>query len=93
MNIGIKIRILRTENKDTLQDLAQKIEYDKSNLSKIERGKYDIPVDLLQRIIDVYKIDPRYFFETPEELIKIGATDEEIVQAIELIRSIRQGTK
>jgi len=93
MNIGTKIRILRTENKDTLQNLADKISHDKSNLSKIERGKYDIPVDLLQRIIDVYKVDPRYFFNTPVELIKISATDEEILHAIKLIRLIQQDVK
>lgn len=93
MDIGTKIRILRTENNDTLQSLSEKIEYDKSNLSKIERGKYDIPVDLLQKIIDVYKIDPRYFFNVPAELINIGATDKEILHAIKLIRLIQQDFK
>lgn len=93
MNIGTKIRILRTENKDTLQSLAEKIEHDKSNLSKIERGKYDAPLDLLQKIIDVYKVDPRYFFNVPDELISIGATDEEVLNAIKLIRFIQQGFK
>lgn len=93
MNIGTKIRILRTENKDTLQELANKVNHDKSNLSKIERGKYDIPVDLLQKIIDVYKVDPRYFFNVPSELISIGASDEEILHAIKLIRLIQQDIK
>lgn len=93
MNIGTKIRILRTENKDTLQGLADKISHDKSNLSKIERGKYDIPVDLLQKIIDVYKVDPRYFFYVPSELVNIAATDEEILHAIKLIRLIQQDVK
>lgn len=93
MNIGTKIRILRAENNDTLQGLSEKIEYDKSNLSKIERGKYDIPVDLLQKIIDVYKVDPRYFFNVPAELVNIGATDEEVLQAIKLIRFIQQDIK
>lgn len=93
MDIGPKIRILRTENKDTLQGLSEKVDYDKSNLSKIERGKYDVPVDLLQKIIDVYKVDPRYFFNVPSELISIGATDKEILQAIKLIRLIQQDIK
>ena len=91
--IGAKIRILRKENNDTLRSLADKIKYDLSNLSKIERGKYDITVDLLQKIIDVYKVDPRYFFNVPRDLVDAGATDEEILNAIKLIRFIRQDIK
>ncbi|WP_338652667.1 helix-turn-helix transcriptional regulator [Sporosarcina psychrophila] len=93
MNIGTKIRILRTENKDSLQSLSEKVNHDKSNLSKIERGKYDTPVELLQKIIDVYNVDPRYFFNVPSELVDIGATDEEILHAIKLIRLIQQDIK
>lgn len=93
MDIGKKIRILRTENKDTLRSLAEKIDYDLSNLSKVERGKYEVPVDLLQKIIDVYKVDPRYFFNIPVEFTNAGATDEEILQAIKLIRFIQEDIK
>ena len=103
MHIGAKIRQLRKENKDTLKVLAKKIDYDLSNLSKIERGTYGITRELLQKIIDVYNVSPKYFLgecyndaELPKldkryEFIVDGveATEREIVEAIRLIRHFR----
>ena len=59
----MKIRELRQKNGDTLQDLSRKINYDYSNLSKVERGKYKTTPDLLASISEVYHVDMRYFFE------------------------------
>jgi transcriptional regulator with XRE-family HTH domain len=67
--IGLKIKKLRKENKDTLKSLAMKIDYDWSNLSKVERGLCGASVDLLSKITEVYNINPNYFFE--------GLTDAE----------------
>ena len=91
MHIGTKIRMLRKENKDTLQSLSEKIEYDLSNLSKVERGKVDISLDLLQKIIDVYDVDANYFFKAGKKLVVGGieVTDDEIMEAVRLIRFIR----
>ena len=61
-NIGEKIRKIRKENKDTLKSLAKKIDYDWSNLSKVERGKYGATLELVDKIIKVYNADPKYFF-------------------------------
>lgn len=63
MDIGLKIRQLRINSGDTLQDLSRKINYDYSNLSKVERGKYKASPELLSSISEVYNIDMRYFFE------------------------------
>lgn len=112
-SIGKKIKQLRKDNKDTLKSLAEKIDYDWSNLSKVERGVYVASVDLIKRIADIYDVNPNYFFvglTDPEsqlfkdenieleslknkyEFVKnsINATDEEIMEAILLIRQIRQ---
>lgn len=62
MNIGWKIRKLRNANKETLIGLAEKIGIDYSSLSKIERGEREPSVDLLKRIVDLYLVDPKYFF-------------------------------
>jgi transcriptional regulator with XRE-family HTH domain len=62
IEIGIKIKRLRKENKDTLKDLAKKIDYDWSNLSKVERGVYGASFDLLLKITEVYNVNPNYFF-------------------------------
>lgn len=62
-NIGTKIKKIRLENKDTLKGLAEKINYDYSNLSKVERGKYGASIELIKSIANVYQVSPNYFFE------------------------------
>lgn len=113
VEIGVKIRKLRKENKDTLKQLADKIGYDLSNLSKVERGLYGVSIDLLRRISKVYNVNPRYFLGEeftntegnllveenlePSELKEkykfvvngVEATEEEIQEAIKLIRYLR----
>jgi transcriptional regulator with XRE-family HTH domain len=113
-HVGLKIKELRKANKDTLKDLAKKVDYDWSNLSKVERGVYGASVDLLKKIAEEYKVNPNYFFgdgftksegnliveETtdPSDLKKkykfidddgLEATEEEILEAIKLIRLLR----
>lgn len=58
-----KIKVLRIKNNDTLKSLANKINYDYSNLSKIERGIYQPSLDLLGKIANIYNVDMNYFFE------------------------------
>ncbi|MCQ6530330.1 helix-turn-helix domain-containing protein [Bacillus mycoides] len=53
----VKIKEVRKQYGDTLQSLAQKINYDYSNLSKVERGIYTPSLDLLNKIAKVYKIE------------------------------------
>lgn len=112
-SIGSKIRKIRKENKDSLKSLSEKINYDYSNLSKVELGKYEPSAELLEKIIKIYNLDANYFFsneytksETEILLDKnlhipdlkekydfvvdgIEATEEEIKEAIKLIRYLR----
>ncbi|TKH16371.1 helix-turn-helix transcriptional regulator [Bacillus wiedmannii] len=52
-----KIKETRKKFGDTLQSLAKKIDYDYSNLSKIERGVYMPSLELLNKIATVYNIE------------------------------------
>ncbi|MGH0945698.1 helix-turn-helix domain-containing protein [Bacillus mycoides] len=52
-----KIKETRKRFGDTLQSLAEKIDYDYSSLSKIERGLYIPSVDLLHKIARAYNIE------------------------------------
>lgn len=114
INVGKKIREVRKMHKDTLKELSEKINYDLSNLSKVERGKYAATVELLNKIIKVYKLSPTYFFgndftKSESELLLeenlelsdlkdkysfvvdgVSATDDEIIEAIRLIRYLRE---
>lgn len=62
-HVGLKIKELRKMHKDTLKDLAKKVDYDYSNLSKVERGVYGASVELLKKIAEVYEVNPNYFFD------------------------------
>jgi transcriptional regulator with XRE-family HTH domain len=77
-NIGLKIKKIRKENKDTLKTLAEKIDYDWSNLSKVERGVYGASLELLKKITDVYKISPNYFFDGLTEAEGKVLTEEDL---------------
>lgn len=61
--IGKKIKKLRLEKGDTLESLSKKINYDYSNLSKVERGVYRPSTELLENISKVYETSPSYFFD------------------------------
>ncbi|KZZ84051.1 helix-turn-helix transcriptional regulator [Bacillus sp. SJS] len=52
-----RIKEVRKCNGDTLQSLAKKVNYDYSNLSKIERGLYVPTISLLKKIAEVYEVD------------------------------------
>lgn len=112
-SIGSKIRRIRKENKDSLKSLSEKINYDYSNLSKVELGKYEASVELLEKIINIYNLDASYFFDneytkSEREILLdqnlhipdlkekynfvidgVEATDDEIKEAIKLIRYLR----
>ncbi|MBY6037577.1 helix-turn-helix transcriptional regulator [Fictibacillus nanhaiensis] len=55
--MNVKIKELRKKNGDTLKSLAKKINYDYSNLSKIERGVYSPSLSLLVKIAEVYSVN------------------------------------
>jgi transcriptional regulator with XRE-family HTH domain len=72
-----RVRDLRIQRGLELKQVAEKIGYDQSNLSKIERGdRYLVPVDMLIKLSKLYNVHLMYFFadfaEDPEELHSLG---------------------
>jgi transcriptional regulator with XRE-family HTH domain len=78
-----RIKALRKKNGDTLKNLANKINYDYSNLSKIERGKYEPSLELLRKIAEIYQVDMSYFFEKDEEYL---IDENQIIGELDLCR-------
>ncbi|WP_447579932.1 helix-turn-helix domain-containing protein [Acinetobacter baumannii] len=74
--VGKKIRELRVKNGHTLEQLGSKLNFNYSNLSKIEREVRTPSVELLKEIAEIYDVPLSYFFgneqEIPEELKKVG---------------------
>jgi len=110
---GIMIKKIRKQHNDTLKGLAKKVDYNYSNLSKVERGVYRASLELIKKISEVYGVNPTYFLgedftESEGSLLVeddlnpsvlkekydfiidgVEATEEEIQEAIRLIRFMR----
>ena len=64
IQIGRKIRALRTERNVTIDQLAMEVKLTKGQVSKIENGKVSSPVSTLTRIAVALSVEPGYFFQT-----------------------------
>ena len=62
MSIGNQIRLLRKQNKLTLQQLAHLTESDAGNLSRIERGELGVSEALIRKIAAALKTTPAVLF-------------------------------
>lgn len=78
-----KIRELRQKKGDTIKELANKIQYDFSNLSKIERGLITPSLKLLSKIADIYDVPIAYFLE--EE--PLSKAEQSLIKDLELSSS------
>jgi transcriptional regulator with XRE-family HTH domain len=101
--IGLLVRDIRKKHNHTLKELSSKINFDYSNLSKIERGERKPTFELLEAISDLYNIPMSYFFrerETPngldakwytviKETEDKGYTPEELEEIIKFVENIR----
>jgi transcriptional regulator with XRE-family HTH domain len=91
--MNYRIKELRKKHRDTLKDLASKLNYDSSNLSKIERGMYEPSIGLLRKVAEIYNVNMNYFFPehngySSEETNFMGELDicrEELVKKYNLM--------
>ena len=60
MDFGTRVKALRKKNKHTLQELAKKINFNYSNLSKIERGDRKPTLEFIESISKVYDVSIAY---------------------------------
>ena len=57
---GERIKTLREENKYTQKQVADFLEIDQSNLSKIELGKRTISMDLIEELCSLFNCSEEY---------------------------------
>lgn len=76
-NIGNKIRDIRLKHGHTLEELGDKLNFNPSNLSKIERGVRKPTIEIIEQLARIYDVHITYFFgeqgEVQEELKNLGA--------------------
>lgn len=65
--IGEKLRMLRTEKDESLEDVAKKIGLSKSLLSKYERGIVDPGLKALSRLVRYFDVSLDWLFGFTED--------------------------
>ena len=61
-NTGNIIRQKRKERGLTLNTLANKLNISASNLSRIETGALKVSANLINQLVEIFKVSPQYFF-------------------------------
>lgn len=87
-NISKKIKELRMKNGYTLEELGNRINFNYSNLSKVERGLRDPTLELLEKLSAFYDVPLSHFFG--EEL---PIPDELKAHGIEWVRVVEEAEK
>ena len=84
-DLGHKIRELRKSRDMTQQELADKLNLSRSQISNLEKGRRSLNLDQLNIICDVFKIDMQYFGISP--------TAEESIALIERAKLLFESDK
>ncbi|WP_035446286.1 helix-turn-helix domain-containing protein [Bacillus sp. UNC41MFS5] len=69
-HVGDRIKDLRIQHGMTLKELGEAIDYNYSNLSKVERGIRKPSIELLEILSSYFNIEISYFFEKNERFLK-----------------------
>lgn len=72
MAFNERLKQLSLELKKEYQEIAHDLGLSKSQLSQYVTGKRKVPSELLQQIVDVYHINPRFLFKEGEPLYLIS---------------------
>jgi transcriptional regulator with XRE-family HTH domain len=64
--IGQRIKEIRNEKSMSQEDVANTAEMERSFVTHIERGRRNISVDTLQRVLDALDISFKDFFDSKE---------------------------
>ena len=80
MNIGEKIKLRRKELRWSQRDLAEKMGYNHSTITRIETGKIDIPQSRIVQFADVLHTDISYLMDWEED--KKPTADDELSENI-----------
>lgn len=80
MDIGKKIRILRSKRGMTLKELSEKSDLSIGFLSQLERGLNTIAVDSLEKLAEILEVPLAYFFHMPvkKESIILRSFEQEV---------------
>lgn len=90
MNIGEKIKLRRKELRWSQRDLAERMGYNHSTITRIETGKIDIPQSRIVQFADVLNTDIAYLMDWGEEEkpIQEDELSENIKKLVDFAKSV-----
>ena len=68
-NLGARIKALRVAKEMTQNDLANRCDFEKASMSRIEGGKTNITILTLQKISRALDIEITEFFKTDGQIV------------------------
>lgn len=91
MNIGEKIKLRRKELRWSQRDLAERMGYNHSTITRIETGKIDIPQSRIVQFADVLRTDISYLMdwdEPQEKPVQEDELSENIKKLVDFAKSV-----
>lgn len=88
MDIAEQIKKIRKEKGLSQQDVADKLSMNRVQYNRIETGKSDPTINILQRIANVLDINVVEFFEAKNNGIKVHTVNEPLLQKVRLLEEL-----
>jgi transcriptional regulator with XRE-family HTH domain len=79
--VGRRIRELRLERQLTQTELARQIGIQQSDLSRMEKGEYRVPLDVLFRILRSFDVSLNAFFGESRNQLELTEQETLLVQS------------
>jgi repressor LexA len=90
MNIGEKIKLRRKELRWSQRDLAERMGYNHSTITRIETGKIDVPQSRILQFAEVLHTDVSYLMDWAEhkEPVQEDELSENIKKLVDFAKSV-----
>jgi transcriptional regulator with XRE-family HTH domain len=93
MDIAEQIKKIRKEKGLSQQDIADKLTMNRVQYNRIETGKSDPTMNILQRIAGVLDIDVVAFFEAKNNNTEVHTINETLLQKVKLLDELDEVQK
>ncbi|HNM33211.1 MAG TPA: helix-turn-helix transcriptional regulator, partial [Chitinophagales bacterium] len=93
MDISEQIKKIRKEKGLSQQDVADKLSMNRVQYNRIETGKSDPTMNILQRIANVLEFNVVEFFEAKNNDTEVHAVNEPLLQKVRLLEELDEVQK
>lgn len=93
MDVAERIKRIRKEKGLSQQEVADKLSMNRVQYNRIETGKSDPTMNILQRIANVLDIDVVEFFEAKNNGTEVHTVNEPLLQKVRLLEELDEVQK